>query len=1019
MPKPHGISGKAIGLTGAAVLALVFVVVVWVSVSSKPVTPPTSGDLFPTDPSEIPNIEDAQTGGAMLVTMVDKNDPTRVAGTLRADRFEPIGEGRRRLDNPESWIYLRSGGAVLITADFATMMMPDPNQPPESGTLEGNIEIRSFDRAPPVGAAPDPDAEPNLIARFDEPLEFERRYLRLRSPGHFDITSPQFDFSGTDLTVILNDLRNRVELIDVVKGDRLVIHTDARRERATHPPPPDSSPEQIDTTSTQPIASEQPDQPKGQPQTPPSATTAIATPDEPTRYHILLNDDVIAAVAGSGQANADSLELWAALIDGSLPPGAIRDIAFSQAAHQNPDQAAPAPSPNDQGTDLSPSVAQAQSPAPAPTVTNAKDLTITWSGPMSVRPIDGTTPDELLDDQFALRLNADQGKGVHFSLPERGFTGQATLATYYATRGVVEMQGDETETGVIRLAAEGSGSLLAGSLSADLTTGLLSIDGRGQITSSPSAARDPEKDATIQWKNRARFQLAMLGDAVSDRLSGATFEGTVIAKQGASGLGARAMTATLDPDLPPAGALTKLAMTDGVLSGGNKSLLSGKELVIDFVPSAATATDTGSIEPVRVVSNGQALARTSEAMLRAQTMTATLMRDPGGDIVMRTADASGQVTYRGADRTSASADALSADGVAQTLVLTGPGSKVAQGGSSITGEHITLNNRQRGLLVTGPGTFDHDIALDDKDPDAPVTGHIRTSWGKSMRFDDALGSIVCEGDVRVISTPDAYTRDTLTANRAQIKLTPMPSADPITDPGGRRLLSARMSGYAPAGQAPVPATVESRTYSQADPEMAISVLYLEGAQVLADNQKQTLEVPAPGTLLILDRTQTDASAPVDRNGSVLTGGGPGLTRFTWQGRMVLERETGTSTFTRQVRVDQKSLTTGKIVELTTDELTARFEIGAQEQAQPTRLLGATAAGSVRFVYEGRELLADKAVYDAIADSLFASAIDDRRVTLYDDNRPGGPMSAKTMRWDLSTDRIEINAPTPMQGTTGG
>ena len=61
---------------------------------------------------------------------------------------------------------------------------------------------------------------------------------------------------------------------------------------------------------------------------------------------------------------------------------------------------------------------------------------------------------------------------------------------------------------------------------------------------------------------------------------------------------------------------------------------------------------------------------------------------------------------------------------------------------------------------------------------------------------------------------------------------------------------------------------------------------------------------------------------------------------------------------------------------------------------------------------------DRAEYDAIAESLFANAIDNRLVTLYDNAQPA-PMSARTMRWNLKHDRIEINAPSPVRTSPGG
>lgn len=1011
MTKPTGISGRTIGLIAASVLALVFIVVIWVSVSAAPTQRPGE-NFFPDQPGDIPTIDDSETGGAMLVTMVDKNDPTRVAGTLRADRFKPIGDGRRRLDNPESWIYLKDGRAIRVTADYATMLMPDPNQPPESGTLEGDIEIRTYARTPAPGQPAPDDASPEMIARFVEPVEFERRYLRLRSGGPFEITSAQLDFSGSDLTVLLNDLRDRVELIEVGQGKELVIHTGA------------SQPASAKTDGAAPASQPQATPGDALAQADASASTAdpVASSgddaaESPTRYHVTLSDEVVASVAGSGRASADTLELWAALVDGRLPDDAIRRIGFAKASTP-PSRPTPAPTPQDAPPTGAPANTQ-QPPA------QGTDLRIVWSGPMLVRPIDNKVPVELMQDSLAMRLGGDADGGVRFEMPDRGFRGQAKEATYFATRAVAELDGEQTEAGVIRLAVDGSGDLLAQSLRADLTSGRVSIARRGQITSTPGGAAQPEKIATITWKNKAAFAFALSDEGqISDRIEHARFEGAVIAKQNGNSVGARTLDAAFNPTLAPESALTRLELVDGVLSSADHSLLSGKDLAIDFVPS----TQGAGLDPVRVISQGQALARTSEAMIKAQRMETELTRDAQGRVVMRAASANGDVNYRGSDRTSASADSLTADGPAETINLTGPQAKVAQGGSSITGADITLNARRRSIQVKGPGAFEHDVALENAVAGAPVTGHVRARWDGSMHFDDALGSVICQQNVRVLSTPDAYTRDTLEASRAEIKLTPMPTTDAVDAAGARpqrELISARIFGRAEAGSPPQPAKIESRTYDQTNPEKAIGVIYLEGAQILADNRRQLLDVPAPGKLVILDRSSRD-QAPQENEGGEdprpLGAGGPGLTGFSWKSRMTLDRAQGTAMFQGQVGVDHKALTSGKLVKLSTDRLDARFELGQdqsgqnQPRSQPTRLLDATATGMVRFLHENRELLADEAIYDAITDSLFANSLQNRRVTLYDQAQPG-PMSAKTMRWDLANDQIQINAPTPMRGTT--
>ncbi len=1041
MAPPSGISIKGIGLIAAGVLALIFTAIIVVSMMMTTPNQPSDSDNFP-DPDEIIDIENTQTGGAMFVTIVDQDDPTRVSSTLRAARFEPIGEGRRRLDDPESWIYLDDGRAVRVNADFATMLMPDPNQAPESGTLEGNIVIRAYDSTPAPGEPASDTQRPTLTARFDQPLEFERRYLRMRSGGRFEIESGQVDFTGADLTVIFNDLQNRIELIDVMQGEQMVIHTsslsnsDASQavsqpaEPATTSEIAERTPDDATQSETEPttdpdtLAAEQGDDQQPQP------TTDSPAQIDQQHYHITMDADVRAEISGSGHVLADSLELWASIIDGRIPEDAIRRITLAQQAAAPAQETGPVrpatpqtdpDTPSTQEPQNSQSVAETQTETGTETGTEPENLVITWSGPMRVRPIDDELPSQLVQDRVALRLNANEGRGITMSAPDRGFNGQATRLTYFATRAIAQLDGKASDEGIIKLDVEEAGTLYSESLLADLSSGLIEMKMRGSITTSDP---DPAQVASVRWKDRAEIKFAIDEQGrLTQRLEHARFEGAAIAEQDGSSVGARAINAKLDPDLPAASSLTQIILEEGVIASAEKQTLTGQTVTIDFAP-ASDPNDPP--RPVRVSSVGSSMGRTPDQMLRAAEMHAQLVQDRSGKTVIKSAQARGGVNYRDSSRTTARADELEADGINEIITLKGDDAQVTQAGSTIGGEHITLRAKRRSVEVVGPGTFAHDIALDQA-PDATpgLKGQVNARWTQSMRFEDTLGTVECRGDVRVISTPDALTRDTLKADRMTINLTPMPTSDPV---GGsrspeRQLISARASGRAEPGQTPVPASVESRSYSPENPELAIGVLYLEGAQILADNEKQTLVVPGAGTLLVLDREQSqqrDQAAQPDR-----PTGGSGLTRFTWKSRMTLERLQGTGTFAGTVQVDHKSLSSNEIATLQTDTLVANFETDptGMENAESiagnaNALTSAIAQGNVRFLYENRELVCDLAEYDAIEESLFASAVDNNLVTLYN-NDGTAPTSARTLLWDLKLDRFEVNAPSPIRTTPGG
>lgn len=1008
MPSPTGLSIKSIGLIAAGVLALIFTAVIVVSMMLATPAPTSDQDNAFPDPDEIADIEQTQTGGAMLVTIVDQNDPTRVSSTLRAERFEPIGEGRRRLDQPESWIFLKDGRAVRVNADTATMLMPDPNQSPESGTLEGNIIIRAYDSTPAPGEPATDDQSPSLIARFDQPLEFERRYLRMRSPGPFEIESAKVDFSGTDLTIIFNNLKDRIELIDVMQGDQIVFHVDQLNTQ-----PPDPAP----VTQTPPARVPSGTQSKTEQNTETAATPRpTAAPPETQHYRVAMESNVRAELVGSGHVLADTLELWTTLIDGKIPDDAIRRIKLAQSDTPTTPSTSTT---NNRSTSSDTPTRSRNAPAnTSATQTDSRDLIITWSGPMRVRPIDADLPPELENDRVALRLDSGEDSGISMNAPDRGFVGQAKQLTYYATQAVAALRGEQTDTGIVKLEVESTGTLYAESLDANLATGEIDMRRRGSImTQDP----DPAKIASVRWKDRAQIKFAIDDSgALTQRLERTRFEGAAIAEQNGNSLGARVINTTLDPNLPPAAALTQVVLEEGVIASADKQTLTGKTVTIDFEPDPDL---TSPPHPVRLTSIGSSMGRTPDQMLRSDDMHADLVRDATGKTLIKDARAVGNVTYRDSSRTTARADELQGDGINEIIVLKGESAQVTQAGSTIAGPHITLRAKRRSIEVLGAGTFEHDIAVNETPNATPgLKGQINARWSRSMLFEDTLGTVECKGDVRVISTPDALTRDTLNADRVTINMTPMPTNDPVANATTRerQLVSARAYGRAQPGQTPEPARVESRTYSPADPELALGVLYLEGSQILANNDNQTLTVPGEGTLLILDRQQDDNAQSSNQNRPLE---GSGLTRFTWKSRMVLDRANGTGTFKDNVAVDHKSLTSNKRATLQTDSLVANFDTSViapedESAASTNTLRSAIADGNVRFIYAGSELLSDRAEYDAIEDSLFASALDENRVTLYR-NDGSAPTSARTIRWDLTRDRLEINAPSPVRTVPGG
>lgn len=976
MPGPTGPSPKLLGRIAAVVLALVFAGIVWWSISSSPApTAPRPG----TDFSDAPDITDVEKAQSIVLTLADREDPTRTAGVIEADRLDPVGNGERLLTNPRAWLYPEQNRAVRVTAERARLLMP-LNETPESGTLEGAVRVRVYESQSP-GTPPPDDAQPILTVDFDQPVRFERRYMRLSTPGAFTVDSPRVRFSGEDMTVMLNEVRRRLESLDVARHGRLEF--DLAAADPSEPPAPPTTP----ATPT--------DDPAQPPPTTPARTPKIDL------YETRLTTAVTASIADI-QVDADRLDLFTRLTDNTLPPQAIARIAFAASNAQPTPPADPGaimPTPDDAPPPSTEDPGPTTTSEPAPATTNPTDrLILTWSGPMSVRPIDTDTPEPLAHDDAAIILHADEAGAVRMADRSSDIRLQAARAAYFATRAHLHL--DPAESAPIRITAANNFQARPGAIRADLLAGTIDLPGRGDARSDT---------AGIDWTNHAHLTLARDDDdRLTDRLSHATFQGSVSAGNDDAIILADELATDFD-QADDRAVLRAARIARGSIAARTQPNQPARSLAADTI-DARFITLAGRTDPARITAQGSVNATADNATLQAHTAVATLERDHTDRIAVRSAQARGDVRYTAPNNTAAAGAALDVDGPAETIRITGPDSMVAQGDSTIHAADIHLDARTRRMTVEGPGRFEHTL----RGADALPAGRVLARWTESMRFDDALGRLNALGEVSVISTPDALTRDTLAARRIEVEITPQPIRDSVGGRGSttRQLLVARAFGDSDA-DAYRPATVETRRYDPADPERVTGLLFLEGDQITADNRAATLRVPGAGTLLVMDRRDENAPAQEAQPNTL----GPGLTRFTWQGAFELDRNAGVAVMDDRVLVRHKTIAppgspaATQTAELATDTLTATFA-ESDTADNPFTLRAADARGSVRFLANNKQLLADAARFEADTNTLHALALPGRLVELREPNRPA-PLSARAIQWDLTRDRIEINRPSPV------
>ncbi len=926
------------------------------------------------------------------IQLIDKRDPTRVFARLLSERTDPV-PGRRdtmRMERPQSWIYLRDGRTVHVRAELGQVYMPDRNTGPESGTLTGKVAVSLYDPRPD-GARIDPALDKAAVVLRTESLTFDTTLGELSSPNRIAVTSETVDFSGTGLKLILNEIRERIELLEVKRGDTITLRPakrDARARAAAHP-------------SGARLAVAPPrvphDDPAPQPVKPPP-------PPVESLYQTVFTDAIV-ITTGSRELKADRLALWTRLLDNRLPEGAIGSVlsmgaiaprsaggpAITRVAYQ-PEQ------PRAGGTPVRPAVQVA-----SPDV-----VVMRWTGPCVVRPMDSAPP-ELKENHVALRATAEKSGQVVFGDTESGITGRCAALDYGATTRDIALTG----VGPASVTVVSAGGLLETvRMELSLATGVGHTPGSGFLR------RDDTSH--ISWTGQSDFVFRMEGDRLTGALQQAIFSGGVQAVERGSSLKGEFVRADFEPTETQPSSLARLHVEDAagaVARSARGESLRARTVDVAFKPGAASDEP----DPTGIAAEGGVRLESRGSVVTGERLDADLYRAEDGDVKVRAASVKGDARFTRDDGVAAGADEIRVlpDVQRADLFAAAPdGAHVSSRGTRIAGSALHLDGVARTIRAEGPWSFEH---RDGRAPAAVESG-VRASGTRGMEFDDRSGIAECRGDVVAVATPDDLSQDRLVASHVRLELSP------LSDPGvaradakldDRRLLKAVATGSSFERADGANANIESTRYSP-DPgppsgRRRTRLLYVEGPRILADNTLGTLDIPTAGRLLIADHRPADpAPAPV-------AGVGPrGDTLFDWDGSLHMNRAEGTMQMSRHVRLTHRSQGADAL-NLVCEHLTAVIgdEAGGSDGSPAgTELKSAVATGAV-YAASGksgeapqRELSADRVEYDAVKGVLDLIAPDDGSVTIFDVRR-ATPVSAARMIWDLARDEIRVIKPLPI------
>ncbi|MGD9691668.1 MAG: hypothetical protein AB7G17_02380 [Phycisphaerales bacterium] len=951
-----GSSARRTGLIFAAILSLLVIgALVFVVVRAKPTissSDSTSASLAPqpgdaqlntgkaTDPFALSST--AQVGDLLAVSdnaTIDLMDEQgRIAQKLAYARLEPLESARVRLTEPRAIIYLAQDRAIEIRAQQGQFLQRTLREEPESGWFRENVRIALFENVI-RGADVDKDAKP-AAALFTDSLEFDTRTGEIRTDDDLKVESDTITFKGRGATILFSEQDRRLLFLRIDSGDTLTFNTKARA--------PDKPGAPTEPAPSEPARAEE--------------TTRDARQDI---YRAVFTGPVRLARAQTA-LESERLEVWISLLNGSLPPDAVRAISTPVAR-----------------TSSGVRGVSAKSDDSAP-------ITLSWSGPFEIRPL-SSAPPELDRDLVFVRFSSPTSGRVTAYDDSLGAAVECLGLDYGATTRRLTLAGAGPRSVVLKL--HDRGEAVASRLEADLGTNSAAFPGPGVLRAAAGDAQLLEP-RDVSW--RGRCDLAFdFDDRGRIALRRATLSDGVLARdQGREASGGLVRVDFAPTDAANALNVSRVIIEEGAtIEAGRDGRLEADRVDIAFAPrgtglawSPSVATASGRVHASR---SGE-----QPVSMRAELAEARFGRAPDGTARTESVTADLGVVVRlgdGDDAVEARADRVRALVSQNIAELQGEPASIRRGPGIITGGSMRLDGNNRRLTVFGAGKIEAATGAARQDQ---LLGYdrVEASWTGSMTFDDLAGIAELGGGVEAIADAGGLSRDTGRGERLLLHITPG-SADRSSSPDTREVLHATLIGGDEEFGDGALAEIESRRY---EPDQTsetgvrlVRLINLASSRIEADRTEQRLWTPGAGRLLTEDRRAS---------GGKEASRGQGTTLFEWQGSMGLAHDTGDGEMRGRVRVRHLPLNAEEAVELECETLAANFDM--QEQ-----ILRSAEAREAVYARQGlRQLVADRLTLDAVKMMAHATATPGNAVIVFDE-AVGPPATAEAIEWDLTTNRV--------------
>ncbi|HLP83773.1 MAG TPA: hypothetical protein VK157_05440, partial [Phycisphaerales bacterium] len=765
---------------------------------------------------------------------------------------------------------------------------------------------------------------------------------------------------------------------------------------------------------------------------PPASTAPLSTPREPvtaidneaepargpasldleqqTLFAITIEGDVKITRAGQ-TLTGDRLEAWARTVDHRLPDRTSLRVrtSTSTAAPTPPLSTTPSPRATETAAAVTPpTTPDVNTPRDITSATPSTAITLAFTGPLDVRRT-AEPPIELQRDDLLLRVLAEGDTDAKLAAPAQGVEVAGRQLEYAATRREVAMASGEDSRARLTATRNDAQFIVAGSrVEANLATGVARVLSAGEMLQ-----RNGDRTvAQLTWNDQAQFDVvppAQPDGVPQARLLAANILGDVRGTLEQGTLAADTVVATFaSPQIAPGEATTLKLLR--MLGSAQLATIAQPDKPADSLAASTIAIDfdiaAKDLSPTRVRAEGTVHGVTAGATVQAESLDAALGLDDRGQVEARQLDATTRVVVTTSDGVLANADKLIARPRDQHAVLVGSPATLVQRANELASPTITLDGLAKTILASGTGSL---RSREDAE-NGEVPRSVLATWTQSFAFNDTTGLAKLDGDARVEVTQGPTSRDTTSANIIEMSLAPRrdgAAPQPATGVAG--------SMVSPAGDRDVlwilatgtPAQVRSERYDQQNPALRTRLLSLSSPTIRADVPQQMLRASGAGQLVTSESAATPSSTRATFDPA--QAGPAGQALFTWNGYADFEQAAGVATMHDGVRMIYRASADEQPAELETQLLRATFS--QSQTANAAQLQSVFASGGVWARNQGREMTAATLSYDPAANIFDAQGAGNVLVDVAGTaNDP--PMSAKQVRWNLRTNRVEVIEPAP-------